>query len=47
MKYVLIGATIINGLMGSYNMIFASMTWAVFNFIAASICAYSYLQLED
>jgi hypothetical protein len=47
MKYILIGASIINGLIGSYNMVFASMTWAVFNFIVASICVCSYLQLED
>ena len=47
MKYVLIGATIINGLIGSYNMIFASMSWGVFNFTVAALCAYNYLQLED
>jgi|OM-RGC.v1.038358363 hypothetical protein len=47
MKYVLIGATIINGIIGSYNMLFASMSWSVFNFVAAAICAYGYLQLED
>ncbi len=47
MKDILLGATIINGLIGSYNIIFASMSWSVFNFIAAAICAYSYLQLED
>ena len=47
MKYVLMGATIINGLVGSYNMVFASMTWAVFNFIAASFCAYGYMQSEE
>ena len=47
MKYVLLGATIINGLIGTYNMIFADMSWAVFNFTVAALCAYSYLQLED
>jgi hypothetical protein len=47
MKYLLVGAVIINSLIGSYNMIFASMTWAVFNFAAASLCVYGYLQLED
>mgnify|MGYP003111402713 CR=1 FL=1 len=47
MKYVLLGATIINGLIGSYNMIFADMSWGVFNFTVAALCAYSYLQLED
>lgn len=47
MKYVLMGATVINVLLGGYNMIFASMTWGVFNFAVCSLCAYSYLQLED
>jgi len=47
MKHVLLGATLINSLIGGYNMVFASMSWAVFNFIVASICAYSYLQSED
>ena len=47
MKYVLIGATIINCLLGSYNMIFADMSWGVLNFAVASLCGYSYLQLEE
>ena len=47
MKHVLLGATIINSFIGAYNMIFVSMSWGVFNFIAASICAYSYLQSEE
>jgi len=47
MKYILAGATIINGLIGSYNMIFADMSWGVLNFAVAALCAYSYLQLED
>tara|TARA_R110000796_G_scaffold67777_1_gene155567 strand:+ start:14137 stop:14280 length:144 start_codon:yes stop_codon:yes gene_type:complete len=47
MKYLLIGATIINASLGSYNMIFANMSWGVFNFVITSVCCYSLLQLED
>ena len=47
MKSVLIGAIIVNGIIGTYNMTFASMSWGVFNFMTAAVCAYSYLQWKD
>ena len=47
MKHILFGATLMNGFVGGYNMIFASMSWGVFNFTVAALCAYSYLQLEE
>tara|TARA_E500000331_G_scaffold178740_1_gene172165 strand:- start:1483 stop:1626 length:144 start_codon:yes stop_codon:yes gene_type:complete len=47
MKYLLMGAVIINSIIGSYNVIFADMSWGIFNFAVTSLCVYSYLQLED
>jgi len=47
MKYFLLGAAIINSSIGVYNILYASMAWSVFNFMAASACLYSYLDVRD
>ena len=47
MKYFLLGATIINCVIGTYNILFASIMWSIFNFMAAAACLYSYLDVRD
>ena len=47
MKYILLSAAIINSVLGTYNIIWTSMSWGIFNFLTAAFCIYSYLQSEE
>jgi hypothetical protein len=47
MKYILLGAAIVNSILGTYNILYASLAWSIFNFVTAAACLYSYLDTRD
>ena len=47
MKHILLGAAVLNSVLGMYNILYASLAWSIFNFIAAAVCLYSYLDTGE
>ena len=47
MKHILLGAAVLNSVLGMYNILYASLAWSIFNFVTAAACLYSYLDTGE
>ena len=47
MKHIFLGAAVLNSVLGMYNILYASLAWSIFNFVAAANCLYSYLDTGE